>query len=145
MLMRRGLKLIPFFLHFRYLGELLVEQNFSGRSIMNHPFDLKIAELESLNIEFTNISDDEANEIAGGVSRLHILIPGKPGNDFTTLAVGEEGGGSFTTKALGEEGGDTATTLALGEEGGGIVTTLAVGEEGGDMATTLALGEEGGH
>ncbi|MEA5580824.1 hypothetical protein VB620_05650 [Nodularia harveyana UHCC-0300] len=115
---------------------------------MKHPFDLEITELESLNLEFQEVTDKDAAEITGGAN-------------FTTLAIGEEGGGlnnlpslsplpSFpiggnggvaTTLAIGEEGG-VATTLAIGEEGG-VATTLAIGEEGG-VATTLAIGEEGG-
>lgn len=96
---------------------------------MKHPFDLKIAELESIDLKITALSDDEANQVCGGFATV-------------TKAVGEEGG-TATTKALGEEGGrGRVTTLALGEEGG-TATTLAVGEEGGRV-TTLALGEEGG-
>ncbi len=59
-------------------------------------------------------------------------------NNFTTLAVGEEGPGP-TTLALGEEG-PLPTTKRLGEEGPGP-TTLALGEEG--PGTTKRLGEEG--
>ena len=81
-----------------------------------------------------------------------------PGQQFTTLALGEE---NPTTQALGEE---NPTTLALGEEdpttlvwppeeGGGGPTTMALGEEnpttlawppeeGGGGPTTMALGEE---
>ncbi|AUB41754.1 hypothetical protein COO91_07821 [Nostoc flagelliforme CCNUN1] len=95
--------------------------------IMKHPFDLKIAELESIDLKITALSDDEANQVCGGFATV-------------TKAIGEEGG-RVTTLAIVEEGG-TATTLALGEEGG-VATTKAVGEEGGRV-TTLALGEEGG-
>ena len=94
---------------------------------MKHPFDLKIAELESIDLKITALSDDEANQVCGGLATF-------------TKALGEEGG-RVTTQALGEEGG-RATTKALGEEGG-TVTTLVLGEEGGTV-TTLALGEEGG-
>jgi hypothetical protein len=94
---------------------------------MNHPFDLKIAELESIDVEITNLNDDEASQISGGLR--NVAKPRVKKRDVTT-------------KARGEEGGEV-TTLALGEEGG-EVTTQALGEEGGEV-TTLALGEEGGH
>ncbi|WP_375452997.1 hypothetical protein [uncultured Nostoc sp.] len=71
--------------------------------IMKHPFDLKISELESVDLKITALSDDEANQVCGGFATV-------------TKAVGEEGG-RLTTQALGEESG-RFTTLALGEEGG---------------------------
>jgi len=51
-------------------------------------------------------------------------------NNYTTMAVGEEGG-NFTTQAVGEEGGNF-TTQTVGEEGGNF-TTQTVGEEGQDI------------
>ncbi|AUS99897.1 hypothetical protein CLI64_05560 [Nostoc sp. CENA543] len=72
---------------------------------MKHPFDLNIADLEALNLETQELTDEEADQVTGGLKPI-----------FTTLALGEEGGDA-TTLALGEEGGDF-TTLALGEEGG---------------------------
>ncbi|MDJ0796503.1 MAG: hypothetical protein QNJ51_06655 [Calothrix sp. MO_167.B12] len=101
---------------------------------MQHPFSLKISDLES---QLSNqdsveeLEEKEANSISGGLSI------------FTSEAFGEEGGCDypikepiFTTKALGEEGGwcpeplpkpipkpipidpPDVTTLAIGEEGG---------------------------
>ena len=83
---------------------------------MKHPFDLKISELESVDLKITVLSDDEANQVCGGIATVTKAV-GEKGGRATTQAVGEEGGG-FTTLALGEEGGGF-TTLALGEEGGG--------------------------
>ncbi len=45
--------------------------------------------------------------------------------EYTTMALGEEGGGSgdtvsFSSQAAKNKIGNTATTLALGEEGGGV-------------------------
>ncbi len=70
---------------------------------MYHPFALKLSQLEAIDLEIQDITNEEAKKVAGGAS------------NSTTLALGEEGGG-VTTFALGEEGG--ATTQALGEEGG---------------------------
>ncbi|MCC5633214.1 hypothetical protein LC613_37590 [Nostoc sphaeroides CHAB 2801] len=84
--------------------------------IMKHPFDLKIAELESIDLKITALSDDEANQVCGGFATTTEAV-GEEGGRVTTLALGEEGGAA-TTKAIGEEGG-RVTTLALGEEGGG--------------------------
>ncbi len=69
---------------------------------MCHPFELEVSELETLNLEIQEITDEEAEKVSGG-------------RDYTTLALGE-GGGNFT-RARAEQGGDF-TTLALGEGGG---------------------------
>ena len=99
---------------------------------MRHPFELKISDLEAVELDTVReLTDEETKQISGGGS-----------NKLTTFAIGEEGG-EVTTFAIGEEGGEV-TTLAIGEEGG-EVTTLAIGEEGGhEPVTTNALGEEGG-
>ncbi|MCU0540736.1 MAG: hypothetical protein MUE44_00940 [Oscillatoriaceae cyanobacterium Prado104] len=88
---------------------------------MSHPFDLKIADLEAMDLDFVEpIADERGDRIAGGI-------------DATTLALGEEGGGiDVTTLALGEEGGGFVrpipiepppfTTKMLHEEGGGFYT-----------------------
>jgi len=95
--------------------------------IMKHPFDLKISELESVDLKITVLSDDEANQVCGGFTTVTKAV-GEKGGKVTILVVGEKGG-RVTTQAVGEEGGGF-TTQAVGEEGGGF-TTLALGEEGG--------------
>lgn len=82
---------------------------------MKHPFDLKIAELESIDLKITALSDDEANQVCGGVTTITLAV-GEQGCRVTTLAVGEQGD-RVTSQAIGKEGG-AATTQALGEEGG---------------------------
>ncbi|MEG4198859.1 hypothetical protein [Microcoleus sp. Pol12A5] len=92
---------------------------------MNHPFDLDIADLEAINLDFEEIlTDEQAAHIGGGIR-------------FTTLALGEEGGGGpiqcISAPCPGSEGGGgfpppppifdpPVTTLAIGEEGGGPYT-----------------------
>jgi hypothetical protein len=83
---------------------------------MRHPFELELSELEDLNLEAEEVSDEDLEKVSGGLY-------------LTTMMVGEEGG-RVTTKMVGEEGG-WGTTHALGEEGGCGVTTMMVGEEGG--------------
>ncbi|MDJ0662585.1 MAG: hypothetical protein QNJ42_24335 [Crocosphaera sp.] len=69
-----------------------------------HPFELELSELEAINLEIEDLTEEQAQEVTGG-------CPG-----MVTQVNDKEGGGRFTTLALGEEGGDV-TTLALGEEG----------------------------
>ncbi|MEG4987716.1 hypothetical protein QUB08_18355 [Microcoleus sp. BR0-C5] len=92
---------------------------------MNHPFDLDIADLEAIDLDFEEtLTDEQATRIGGGLMA-------------TTLAIGEEGGGGIqciSAPCPGSEGGGGAfppqpipidppmTTLALGEEGGGYYT-----------------------
>lgn len=90
---------------------------------MNHPFDLKIADLAAMDLDFVEpIADERSDRIAGGI-------------DATTLAVGEEGGGIVCISAPcpGSEGGGPYphpipidpppfTTKMLHEEGGGFYT-----------------------
>ncbi|MEG3898438.1 MULTISPECIES: hypothetical protein [unclassified Microcoleus] len=90
---------------------------------MNHPFDLDIADLEAIDLDFEEtLSDEEAARIGGGIMA-------------TTLAIGEEGGGiqCISAPCPGSEGGGgfppqpipihpPVTTLAIGEEGGGSYT-----------------------
>jgi len=86
---------------------------------MRHPFELEISELENLNLSLQELTDEDAEKVAGG-SNVTTLAIGEEGGSFTTLAIGEEGG-DFTSAAIGEEGGDPVfTTLAIGEEGGGF-------------------------
>ncbi len=68
---------------------------------MRHPFELELSELETLNLEFQQITAEEAGKLYGG-------------SVVTTEALGEEGG--VTTEAMREVGG--VTTQALCEEGG---------------------------
>ncbi|MBK8455507.1 MAG: hypothetical protein WAQ53_01170 [Thiofilum sp.] len=93
-----------------------------------------------------NVTTLAVGEEDGGMPPTH----GHNGSTVTTLAIGEEDGGINpppavgTTEAMGEEDGGMVTTQALGEEDGGTITTYAIGEEDGGMATTLAVGEEDG-
>lgn len=112
---------------------------------MRHPFDLDLAELTALDLDFEEpLTDEEAAQVGGGLSIF--TLPGK-----------ESGGGCLPPKPLPKPiDPPIFTTLALGEEGGcgepPPVTTDACGEEGGGEpieihppeVTTLALGEEGG-
>ncbi|MEG4008363.1 hypothetical protein QUA41_22080 [Microcoleus sp. Pol11C1] len=91
---------------------------------MNHPFDLDIADLEAIDLDFEEtLTDEESTRIGGGLRA-------------TTLALGEEGGGGIqciSAPCPGSEGGGgfpppppifdpPVTTLAIGEEGGGPYT-----------------------
>jgi hypothetical protein len=90
---------------------------------MNHPFDLDIADLKAMDLDFEEtLTDEQAAHIGGALMA-------------TTLAIGEEGGGIVCISAPcpGSEGGGgyppkpipidpPMTTLALGEEGGGHYT-----------------------
>ena len=69
---------------------------------MDHPFALKLSELEALDLEIQDITKEEAKKVIGGGGRTTLAL-GEEGGDVTTLAIGEEGGA--TTQALGEEGG----------------------------------------
>lgn len=72
---------------------------------LNHPFALDISDLEDLNLEFEQLTDEETAQIGGGEAMA------------TTMAVGEEGGNI---------GGDIpATTKAVGEEGGGGIQCIS--------------------
>ncbi len=67
---------------------------------MNHPFELDVNELESLDFNLEEqVSDEELEKISGGIN-------------YTTLRVGEEGGKKNRRKQR------KLTTFALGEEGG---------------------------
>lgn len=121
----------------------------------------------------TNINFNDFSALLINLIQMLIQLVGRPNNNVTTLAIGEEDGGMppsqgnngstvttlalgeedggfnqaptvGTTEAVGEEDGGMVTTQALGEEDGGTATTLAVGEEDGGIATTLAVGEEDG-
>ncbi|MEA5556766.1 hypothetical protein [Nodularia spumigena] len=114
---------------------------------MKHPFDLEITELQSLNLEFQEVTDKEAAEITGGLTFPFTFDLGANGGGFPNPSPSsfQIPASSFQIPPFtigGNGGGGQATTLAVGEEGGDV-TTLAVGEEGGDV-TTLAVGEEGG-
>jgi hypothetical protein len=93
---------------------------------MNHPFELKIADLRAIDFDLVDLDETTATKVVGG---------------FKTVSthVYPEGGGPIVTKALHESGGPI--TLALHESGGPIVTK-ALHESGGPI--TLALHESGG-
>ncbi|MEG4071301.1 hypothetical protein QUA30_01370 [Microcoleus sp. Pol14C2] len=101
---------------------------------MNHPFDLDIADLEAIDLDFEEtLTDEESTRIGGGLRA-------------TTLALGEEGGGGI----------QCISAPCPGSEGGGgfpppppifdpPVTTLAIGEEGGGPYTKAWFEGGGGH
>ncbi len=62
--------------------------------MIRHPFNLKISELETINLEIKKVTDEEAKKVTGGL------------RGSTTAATCEEGGENPTTAATGEEGGD---------------------------------------
>ncbi|NJO40923.1 MAG: hypothetical protein HC769_21860 [Cyanobacteria bacterium CRU_2_1] len=104
---------------------------------MRHPFDLDLAELNAIDLDFEEcLTAEEAAQVGGGMV-------------YTTMALGEEGGcfpyhppkcrpisrpcpidPPVTTLALGEEGGDPPISK-IWLENGGHATTKALGEEGG--------------
>jgi hypothetical protein len=73
-------------------------------TMMRHPFDLELAELEAIHANLQCLTEAELETVSGGSLRA------------TTMALGEEGG-QVTTMALGEEGGSTK----LAYEAGGSV------------------------
>ncbi|MEG5037203.1 hypothetical protein [Microcoleus sp. AT3-D2] len=92
---------------------------------MNHPFDLDIADLEAIDLDFEEtLTDEESTRIGGGIR-------------FTTLAIGEEGGGGpiqcISAPCPGSEGGGGFPTPPHIFDP--PVTTLAIGEEGGEPYT----------
>jgi hypothetical protein len=95
---------------------------------VNHPFDLSLTTLKTLDLEFEELlSSHEATQMNGALSA-------------TTYRTGEEGGWqpkppSGWPRPICPDDPPIATTKALGEEGGWDPPTV----------TTLALGEEGGH
>lgn len=99
---------------------------------MNHPFDLELRELETLDLEFEEpLSLDEASQVNGSlrlISRSESKVNFKrrprlrPPRPIYPRPIYPVDPPSATTLALGEEGGwhpPQYTTLALGEEGGG--------------------------
>ena len=101
---------------------------------MNHPFELELSDLESIELDFPEeLTHEEAAKVEGGSGRV------------TTLALGEEGGcihpqspvSKFVIKPYPAPPAKPpkVTTQAIGEEGGTVYTTLAVGEEGGGGAS----------
>ncbi|MEB3359727.1 MAG: hypothetical protein VKK04_23580 [Synechococcales bacterium] len=107
---------------------------------MNHPFDLDLATLQTLNLEFQdNLSQQEAAQVGGarryvsrymgeaGGWRPHPIQPKpKPIEPpfATTMALGEEGGWTFPPEVIIEPtpkppiNPPEVTTMAMGEEGG---------------------------
>jgi hypothetical protein len=109
---------------------------------MNHPFTLDISDLEAIELNIEDITDEEATQVQGGLSIATTKAVGEEGGDVTTLALGEEGGDGdivcISAPCPGSESGDDSwpkkrrikrpicepkfTTLALGEEGGDFET-----------------------
>src|SRR6476620_12119279 len=103
---------------------------------MNHPFDLDIADLEAINLDFEEIlTDEQAAHIGGGIR-------------FTTLALGEEGGGGpiqcISAPCPGSEGGG-GFPVSRPPVFPPPVTTHAIGEEGGSPYTQAWFEGGGGH
>lgn len=97
---------------------------------MRHPFDLTLADLEAIDLEFEEpLTPEEAAQVGGG------LI-------YTTLALGEEGG-SYPPHPAPFPKPPRRHPLPPRPIHPPEVTTMAIGEEGGEM-TTMAIGEEGG-
>lgn len=94
---------------------------------MKHPFELKIGDLEAIDLEFEEfLTLGDATQV-GGLSLA------------TTKALGEEGGtppSSYYTKAWYETGGwnhpPYYSSIKPPFDKPPEVTTLALGEEGGD-------------
>jgi hypothetical protein len=74
---------------------------------MHHPFELKLSELEAIELNFEEeLTNEEATKVTGGL--------------LTTQALGEEGGCIWppTINPPINQKPPIYTTLALGEEGG---------------------------
>jgi hypothetical protein len=94
---------------------------------MQHPFELQIEDLQSIDFGLVDLNDAEAERLVGGLDLIAGVTvdenevggpyvgPAMPVDPGTITADGvgpNEVGGPFTP-------GPIATTLALGEEGGG--------------------------
>jgi hypothetical protein len=126
---------------------------------MQHPFELKITDLQAIDFEIQDLPAHESSEIVGGTATLSANAEAGGGGGITADGVGpNEVGGPFTPPMGGgitadgvgpnEVGGplmpSPIATRAWGEQGGGCPSTRAYGEAGSGWATTLAVGEEGG-
>lgn len=87
---------------------------------MRHPFDLKISDLETVNLDFQEpLTREEAEEIGGGRTEL------------TTQALGEEGGKFPEPIPFPDSFLDYPRPYPYPLRDTPDVTTLALGEEGG--------------
>jgi hypothetical protein len=128
---------------------------------MQHPFELKIADLQAIDFEIEDLTPRASAEVIGGTATIAANLEAGGGGGITADGVGpNEVGGPFTPP-MGNGGGITADgvgpnevggplmpsplffTKSVGEQGGGVLTRARC-ESGGGWATTLAVGEEGG-
>ncbi|MCZ0904593.1 hypothetical protein ON021_32320 [Microcoleus sp. HI-ES] len=91
---------------------------------MNHPFDLDIADLEAIDLDFQEtLTDEESTRIGGGLMATTLAIGEEGGGEIQCISApcpGSEGGGRFPPKPIPID--PPMTTMALGEEGGGYYT-----------------------
>lgn len=89
---------------------------------MKHPFGMNSKQLKPVSDSLQELDNSQVEHIAGGASTSTFTSWfqttcrkwfGKPGNEITTLALGEEGGDMATTLAIGEEGGDSFSTSSF--------------------------------
>ena len=58
---------------------------------MHHPFELELSELKTLNLEIPEITDEEAEKVAGGKDKLTTQATHEGDNNPTTQATHEMG------------------------------------------------------
>ena len=96
---------------------------------MNHPFELELSQLKSVNLKIEDldveeITDEKTEKIAGGGNFFTLALGeqgGNPSKPVITYALYEQGGNPskpILTKRLGEGGGDNTSAL-LGESAEG--------------------------
>jgi hypothetical protein len=96
---------------------------------MQHPFELQIEDLQSIDFDFVDLSSTESDVVLGGANG---------GAGITADGIGpNEVGGPFVAPVYTDPGTITADGVGPNEVGGPFTP-------GPGMATTLALGEEGG-
>jgi bacteriocin-like protein len=105
---------------------------------MNHPFALNISDLEDLNLDFEQLTDEETAQIAGGETKLTTLHPGEEGSDpgdivcISAPCPGSESGGEPSPKPLPKPPKPAVYTKAWFETGGEPYTK-ALHETGGPI------------
>ncbi len=91
---------------------------------MNHPFDLDIADLEAIDLDFEEtLTDEQAAHIGGGLMATTLAIGEEGGGEIQCISApcpGSEGRGGFPPKPIPID--PPMTTMAVGEEGGGYYT-----------------------
>jgi hypothetical protein len=96
---------------------------------MQHPFELKIEDLHTIDFELIDLTSADSAQVVGG---------DKGGSGITADGVGpNEVGGPDTAPVPTDPGTITADGVGPNEVGGPFTP-------GPGMATTLAIGEEGG-